>query len=99
MGTMCSRWCLGGVRRGKGLKVLIGKEIKSTTQGEAERKRQNSFLNGLVYLCPYSWLPVRNVDERGSSTRVSGLRRHGPPGHLCHLAKKVSCPSVLSQMK
>lgn len=52
-----------------------------------------------VYLYPYSWLLVRNVDERGSSTRVSGFRRYCPPGHLCRLATKVSCPSTLSQMK
>src|SRR5271155_2279117 len=44
----------------------------------------------------HSWLPVRNVDERGSSMRVSGVRRHFPPGHLCRPVTKVSCPSMLS---
>jgi len=33
-----------------------------------------------VYLYPYSWLPVRNVDERGSSTRVIWVQEILPTG-------------------
>jgi len=33
-----------------------------------------------VYLYPYSWLPVRNVDERGSSTRVIWIQEILPAG-------------------